>query len=488
MRRSVSSSIRLGRSCLLSAGVFIVAGVSVASAQTTVTLNKPTSQVVFATVRGGSYANTNLNDLLETRAADEKDFVRRALLKFDTQNTIPKGSNVTSAIMTVTVKDASDDATRRVAAYQVSSSWTETEVTWNMRRTREPWSRSGGDLGSRIDDQTVGKAGTKVSFDVTPLVKEAVAGKLGSSRYTRIALIDMDSATKESYRAYYTPDSSNTAARPTLKVTYGKQTTSSAAPSSSGGGGTTLRVLEYNVHHGGIGTDGKYDPNRVVNAIVKANPDVVSLCEMEKGDLYVSGDGVALYKSLLQSKTGQTWYTLDIQDYGDWNSGGIRNAILSRLPLIATHREEFSVGKDRTVGVVTVNVNGRNINIFSTHLDPDSRGNRTKESAELVSYANNFSGDRILMGDFNDQPSQSPITKITGSYIDGWAAAASAHVAKAPKDNPNGYTRNSRIDYVFYPKAKTHLSLSSVEVIETRDSNGHMPSDHRPLLAVFHVN
>jgi len=483
MRRSVSGSIRCASARLLSVGLSIVAGVSVASAQTTVTLSKPTSQVVFATVRGGPYANTNLNDLLETRASDTKEFVRRSLLKFDTQNTIPKGSHVTSAIMTVTVKNASDDATRRIGAYQVTNSWTETEVTWNMRRADQRWARAGGDLGSRIDDQVVGKAGTKVSFDVTPLVQQAVGGKLGSSRYTRIALVDLDSATKESYRAYYTPDDSNSAVRPALKVTYGAQA-SAPAPSSSG---ATLRVLEYNVHHGGIGTDGKYDPNRVVNAILKANPDVISLCEMEKNDSYVSTDGVALYKSLLEKKTGRTWYTWDIQDYGDWSSAGIRNAIISRLPFVATHRLEFSVGKDRTVGVVTVNVNGRNINVFSTHFDPDSRTNRTKESAELITYAGNFSADQVVMGDFNDQPTQAPITKLTGTFIDGWAAGVSAHVAESPSDNPNGYTRNSRIDYVFY-RPRTHLTLSRIEVIETRDSNGYMPSDHRPLLAVFHVN
>ena len=463
-----------------------MAGASVASAQTTVVLNKPTSQVVFATLRGGPYANTNLNDLLETRASDDKEFLRRALLKFDTETTIPKGTSIASAVMTLTVKDGSDDATRRIAAYQVTNSWTETEVTWNARRTNQSWSKAGGDLGSQVDDQEVGnKAGTKVSFDITPLVQQAVAGKLGSSRYTRIALVDLDGATKESYRAYYTPDESNAALRPTLTVTLGSQTTQSPAPPS---GGATLRVLEYNVHHGGYGTDGKYDPNRVVDAIVKTNPDVISLCEMESKDSWVSTDGVALYKSLLEQKTGRTWYTWDMQDYGDWSASGIRNAIISRLPFVATHREEFSLGKDRTVGVVTVSVNGRNVNVFSTHFDPDSRGNRTKQSTELLSYLHEFSADQIVLGDFNDQPTTPPITEITSTYTDGWAAGVSAHIAKSPKDDPNGYTRNSRIDYVFYPKAKTHLTLSDIEVVETRDSKGNMPSDHRPLLAVFHVS
>src|SRR6185437_7012433 len=91
----------------------------------------------------------------------------------------------------------------------------------------------------------------------------------------------------------------------------------------------TLRVLTYNIHHGGIGTDGVYDPNRVANWIVKINPDIVSLVEVESEDSYDSGDGVAQYKAMLEAKTGVTWHSLDIQDYGSWTSGGIRNCILS---------------------------------------------------------------------------------------------------------------------------------------------------------------
>ena len=88
--------------------------------------------------------------------------------------------------MTVTVKSGSADASRTIGAYQTSLSWTETEVTWKQRRNGENWPTPGGDYGSKLDDAVVSNtAGTKVTFDVTPLVKAAVAGQLGSSRYTR---------------------------------------------------------------------------------------------------------------------------------------------------------------------------------------------------------------------------------------------------------------------------------------------------------------
>jgi len=206
-------------------GVALMAGVSgTAAAQTTVTLSQP-SDVVFATIRGGSYANDNEPDALVTRAASNLEYQRRALLKFDTHNGIPAGSNVTSALLTVTVKVASQDASRNVGVYQVTTSFAETEVTWNRRRVATEWSRNGGDLGTRLDTASAGAVkGSKITFDVTALVKMAVAGKLGTSRYTRIALVDLDGSTADSYREYYTPKDTNTAVRPVLKVTYGGST------------------------------------------------------------------------------------------------------------------------------------------------------------------------------------------------------------------------------------------------------------------------
>src|SRR4051812_43043630 len=112
-------------------GLLIAGGAANAAAQTTVTLNAPNSQSWHATVRGGSYANTNVANALETRSSDTGDYLRRALLKFDTENTIPKNAAIASATLTLTVKQGSEAASRRVGAYQVTTSWEPNDVTWN---------------------------------------------------------------------------------------------------------------------------------------------------------------------------------------------------------------------------------------------------------------------------------------------------------------------------------------------------------------------
>ena len=40
-------------------------------------------------------------------------------------------------------------------------------------------------------------------------------------------------------------------------------------------------MLHWNTHHGGYGTDGDYDPNRLADWIVKMKPDIISLNEVE---------------------------------------------------------------------------------------------------------------------------------------------------------------------------------------------------------------
>src|SRR5262245_52460769 len=102
-----------------------------AAAQTTVSLSTADTQAWSVTLRGGTYASTNFQNTLETRAASDMSYQRNALLKFDTQHSIPEGSSVTSATLTITVKDGSGDATRRIGVYQITTSWEENEATWN---------------------------------------------------------------------------------------------------------------------------------------------------------------------------------------------------------------------------------------------------------------------------------------------------------------------------------------------------------------------
>jgi endonuclease/exonuclease/phosphatase family metal-dependent hydrolase len=326
--------------------------------------------------------------------------------------------------------------------------------------------------------------GTHVSFDVTPLVKEAVAGQLGTSRYTRLALRDLDAATNESWRSYYTAEEVSGSYRPTLKVTYGGGSSSTPTTSSTSGG-KTLRVLHWNIQKGGRDSNGSPDVDRIVSWIAKMNPHVISLNEIESFNSYYTGDGLALYKSKLESAMGGTWYAWEAQDYGVWGDKGLRSAVLSRYPFSSTYRHIYSVGTLKAVGGATISFNGRLINFMSTHFDPYSSGYRLTQAKDLKTYASGFAEDRIICGDFNEQAGN--LGSITNYYYDAWAVAKSKGIAYAASDNPDGNTRNSRIDYIFYSRGEQHLTLQKVQVVDTRNSSGVMASDHRPVYAEFVV-
>jgi len=460
------------------AAAFLLGSLATAGAQTTVTLNAPGTQVTDVMIQGGASANKNFNtlDSLATRASTSYDYLRRALLKFDTQNTIPAGAKIQSAVMTLTVKTAGADAARQIGVFPLITSFVQEQATWNVRRTSTSWTSAGGDFGAQAASVSVSNvAGAKVRVDVTAMVQAAVnAGS--ASRYTRVGLSDLGASTSASYREYYSSKAVDPSVRPVLTVVYGGTSTPAPAPPTTG----TLRVLQYNTHHGGWGTDGVYDPNRIVDWIIKANPDVVSLNEIETFDSWSKNlDQSVLYKQLLEQRTSITWYKIFVNGRGA--TSGIGNVVLSKYPFIATGTRLLSAG--RAAVDATIAVNGRTINVTSTHMDNLYESNRITETNELLSWETTLAENRIVCGDWNAWPNTTEISTMKASYVESWSAAQALGTAIG-----TGITHGShQIDYIFRSKGASNLVLKSVQVYNTADANGVMPSDHQPVLAVFDI-
>lgn len=446
-----------------------------AAAQTTTTL--PAED---ATLRGGSYANTTYggSGTLETRASSDATYERHVLLKFDTHNTIPAGAAITSAKLTLTVRGGNSDS-RRIGAYCVPYSFTESAVTWKKRKSSDYWNTGGGDTAHYHASATAtNTAGSHVTFDLTGQVQETVSRS--SSRYTRVLLIDLDSASRDSYKQYYSSEASTSSYRPKLVVTYGSSSTTSTAttepappPSTSG---TTLKVMDWNIHHG-LDTSGANNLDRVATWIAKVNPHVVSLNEVElKNGYNNNADEPAVLTSLLKSKTGVTWYSCFAQRSG--GSTGQGNLLLSRVYISSC--DDHVLSYDRSVARAKITINNRDISVFSAHLDDSSSSRRTTQISQVKTYASGFAEQRVIMGDFNAWPGATEIGGMTSSHYDAWAKAKNDGTAVAYSGNEAGNTRNSRIDYVWQSKGATSLVLTKAQVYDTGSV-----SDHRPVSATF---
>ena len=193
-----------------------------AAAQTTVTISG-SPRVQDTAIRGGTFAATNFDgDLLVTRISSDATYIRRSLLDFDTESTIPAGSAIQSATLTVTVHWGGAQALRNVGVYPVTRAFKAGEATWDVADATTPWTKPGGDLGARAATAAVPNTpGQKAAFDVTSIVQAAVASS--GSRRTRLALVDVDTLTsaRDGYRDYFPTEAADATQRPTLTVTYG---------------------------------------------------------------------------------------------------------------------------------------------------------------------------------------------------------------------------------------------------------------------------
>jgi endonuclease/exonuclease/phosphatase family metal-dependent hydrolase len=446
----------------------------VAAAQTTVVFDAPSSGVCAdTTIRGGGYAavNYSTSDMLESKVSSEST-TRRILLKFDTENHIPAGAVINSARLSLVLKEAADTTPRPIGAYRVAQSFSGPQVNWLDKDNASRWWSSGGDLGEKYTTSNVANAvGSTYTFDLTPLVQRSVNGDFGS-RYTRVALVDTGGISSTSYRSFHSSRASNAALRPKLVVSYGSALLSS-------GTGTTLRVMQWNIHKG-RNSNGTYDPNTDADWIVRSNADVVSINEMS---YYLANSGnedtTARLQSLLQQKTGKTWYKVFVNVQG--GSWGYGNAMLSRLRPTTT--AVYMLSYQRAVVRMGVMVNGIEVNVFSTHVDYDNSSYRTIQINQARSWISTFAKPRIVMGDFNTSPGTSDYNLLAADYSDSWVQAKNGGTATAY--NGTGATHgSSRFDYIW--NRGTQLTLKSVSVPDTRTA-GVYASDHDPVLAVFTV-
>lgn len=244
----------------------------------------------------------------------------------------------------------------------------------------------------------------------------------------------------------------------------------------------TLKVLDWNTHHG-VGSDGVYNIDRFVPWIVSSGANVVSLNEVERFTSWGNEDQPARYAAMLKAATGKTWnYTFAQRDGAAKGQG---NLILTTFPIAASGQKLLSYS--RSVARAQIGVNGTTVNVFSTHFDADSSTRRATQIAELKTWASTLSQQHIFAGDFNAWPGAAEIANMTAFAIDAWAAAQAAGTSVAYSGNEAGNTRNSRIDYIFFAKAASRLTLKGARVFDTRDSRGVTPSDHRPVMATFDV-
>ena len=299
--------------------------------------------------------------------------------------------------------------------------------------------------------------------------------------------------------------SSSTSANPTHSYNAGSYTASLTVTDNAGAtatknvtinassqvsSSTTIKVMTWNMQFG-EGTDGVTDWNRIANYIANFNPDIITLCEMPP-------DSISTLVSFLNSKTGRTWSNYFVPKAPGIQEG---NLVLSKYSFVSTSSKYLT--NERSVAQVTVNIGGKNINFFGTHLEAYDSTIRYSQVTQLQSFMSGFAEPRISGGDYNAGPDTSEAAHMGEQYYDTWNSAMNAGTAVAYPDNPVQWmtrTRRGRIDYLWLSKG-ANASIKSAQIPDVRDLNntnvviflgttddkGVRPSDHNPMIATIQI-
>jgi endonuclease/exonuclease/phosphatase family metal-dependent hydrolase len=250
---------------------------------------------------------------------------------------------------------------------------------------------------------------------------------------------------------------------------------SAAAPA----GAATIKVLTYNTYHGGQKTgttDGQLD------TIAAQKPDVVVLQEATADQLsyYVNGLNARLGTSAWHGK-----YTMHCKTGTKPNCtyySGESVMILTRLTTVSSSatliwaKDDYWVAKAVLQMQVTA-ADGTTFHVFAVHTPAlaDAAAARITYVNDFTAWAGNFSGTRLVGGDFNAHPGTTPITMMQQSYKENWAVAGSGMGYTHDAANPT-----TRLDYWF---SSGSAAVSSIAVIADA-----VNSDHRPVSATFNVS
>jgi len=237
----------------------------------------------------------------------------------------------------------------------------------------------------------------------------------------------------------------------------------------AGGSTPTLRVLQFNIH-AGLDEADRIGLSAIAAEIEAADPDLVSLNEVDDGTRRSGGADEASYLSAvtgLHAVFGPTLLGYD--------GGRFGNAILSRYPVVASRETTLPQVTDfeaRALLTVTVRVRHRQVSFSSVHLSAGSGGtaDRLPEARAVAQVLGSAPGPTILAGDLNSQPGDEPVQILRHYFLDAQEQAGTPPGFTIPQTTPD-----ERIDYVLYDHHLTAVPGSTRVLPST-------VSDHHPLL------
>lgn len=242
--------------------------------------------------------------------------------------------------------------------------------------------------------------------------------------------------------------------------------------------GQSLRVMTYNIY-GARATSpaNAADLDAIAEVIRRQNPDFVTLNEV---DVFTNRTGKDVHQARdLAEKLGMEWH---FSKAIDCDGGEYGDAVLSKYPILEKRSYRLPCaaeqpGEDRSLCVIRVQIDGKDLYVASTHLDHLSGdASRLVQATEIRRIRDTeLEGDLILCGDLNAIPSSNVIATMT-SFLTN---TGPIDQYTFPSDDPS-----RKIDYIMYAPIE-HFGVQNCQVVSRGDQQvgGVDASDHRPVIA-----
>ena len=157
---------------------------------------------------------------------------------------------------------------------------------------------------------------------------------------------------------------------------------------------------------------------------------------------------------------------------------------LSNTPDIPSIGWDAALKRITTVGSFTMSKSNDKLIIYNSHFDHIGKIARENSVDVILNHIekNNYLESAIVvMGDFNSEPNETPILKLSEWLNDSFYEFP----IEGPQGTFNGFDINSelinRIDYIF----TKNIQISNYTHVMERLSSGLWPSDHLPIVISF---
>lgn len=237
-----------------------------------------------------------------------------------------------------------------------------------------------------------------------------------------------------------------------------------------------IRLATYNVH-GCVGTDGQLAPERIVDVLAEAAPDIIALQELDVGRARsgLQDQAREIARGLAMEWDFHAALRVDEEQYG--------NAILSRYPLRRMRAEalpqrRWCSAETRGALWVEITIDGQIVQVITTHLGL-AGGERLRQVDALLGPdwlgAAAARGPTVLCGDMNAPTWSRPYRRTARRLNDAARAVRRRPRATFPSRFPL-----LRLDYVF-----TTQDIRALAADVPRSPTATLASDHLPLVVDF---